>query len=306
MDVDRKALGQLVLRQGTDQAAHHCRVALAQVVDEPLASHVEPARQPVGELVGQHAPEAVGDRVLLGQRHHVARRALKHRDVLGLPSHRRNEGDRGGSAADHHDALAGVVEVLRPVLRMDDPAGEVLVALEVRAVTRGVVVVAGGGEEHPAGQPVHLVAVLHPHRPASVPRGPVGSEHLVPEADVLTEAVLLDGLAEIGEDLVGPGDGVVARPRLELVAEGVEVGVRADPGEAEQVPGPADRLARLEDREGPARQPGGQVTSHPDPGDPRADDQNIEVHTHRPASSSVERCSKGTPPGHPTSIGDRL
>ena len=39
-------------------------------------------------------------------------------------------------------------------------------------------------------------------------------------------------------------------PRLELVAEREHVGVRADPGIAEQVPGAAHRLARLEHREG--------------------------------------------------------
>ena len=69
------------------------------------------------------------------------------------------------------------------------------------------------------------------------------------EVDVRGDAVLGRPPREVGEDLVAVGDRVVAGPRLELVAERVQVRVRADAWVAEQVPGPADRVARLEDRE---------------------------------------------------------
>ena len=75
-----------------------------------------------------------------------------------------------------------------------------------------------------------------------------------PKRIVCCDVVLVDGLVQVGEDLVRPGDGVLARPRLERVAERVQVGVRADPRVAEQVPRPADRVAALEDRVRLARQ----------------------------------------------------
>ena len=62
-----------------------------------------------------------------GQRDDVARRALEHRHVRRPLGHRGDERHRGRAAADHHDALAGVVEVLGPVLRVDDLAPEALV-----------------------------------------------------------------------------------------------------------------------------------------------------------------------------------
>ena len=99
----------------------------------------------------------------------------------------------------------------------------------------------------------------------------------MPEADVGAEVVLLDGLAQVGQDLVGARNRVVARPGLELVAEGVEVGVGADAGVAEEVPGAPDGVATLEDREGLLRQAGLQVIRRADPGDAGADDQDVEV-----------------------------
>ena len=61
-----------------------------------------------------------------------------------------NQRDRGGAAADHHDLLAGVVEVFGPVLGMHDGAAELLDAGEVGGVALVVVVVAAA-EEHEAG-----------------------------------------------------------------------------------------------------------------------------------------------------------
>ena len=65
------------------------------------------------------------------QRHHVARRALQHRHVRRVGGHRRDQGDRGRAAADHHHPRAGVVEVGGPVLRVHDPAPEALLAREL-------------------------------------------------------------------------------------------------------------------------------------------------------------------------------
>jgi hypothetical protein len=68
--------------------------------------------------------------------------------VLGLVGQAGDEGDRGGTAADHDDPLALVVEVLRPLLGVHDRAGEALLALEMGPEALVVAVVAGG-DRHP-------------------------------------------------------------------------------------------------------------------------------------------------------------
>ena len=52
------------------------------------------------------------------------------------------QGHRRGPAADHHDALAAIVEVCRPALRVDQPSLEVLAAGKSRRVSLLIVVVA--------------------------------------------------------------------------------------------------------------------------------------------------------------------
>ncbi len=60
--------------------------------------------------------------------------------------------------------------------------------------------------------------------------------------DVVVEAVLGHGLAQVRQDPGRVGDGLLVPPRLELVTEGVQVRVGPDPRIAEQVPGPAGGL----------------------------------------------------------------
>ena len=97
------------------------------------------------------------------------------------------------------------------------------------------------------------------------------------EPDVAVDAVLGNRLAKVREDLVAAGDRVLVPPRLELVAEGVQVGVRADAGIGEQVPGAARRAARLQDRVRLARLLLLQVVGGADAGDACADDQHVDV-----------------------------
>ena len=66
-------------------------------------------------------------------------------------------------------------------------------------------------------------------------------------------------------------------PRPELVAEGEHVGVGADAGVAEQVPGAAEPLAALQHRDGLVRELGGQLAGRADAGQAGADDQDVEM-----------------------------
>src|SRR3712207_6895857 len=54
--------------------------------------------------------------------------------------------------------------------------------------------------------------------------------------------------SDVAQDVGTVGDRLLSRPRLEGVGEGGEVGVRPDPGIAEQVPGAADRVDRKSTR----------------------------------------------------------
>ncbi len=85
------------------------------------------------------------DRVVARDRHDVGGRALQHRDVSSLVRHRRHKRHSGCARADDHDALAGVVEVLRPVLRVNHFSLEAVAAGELGQEAFVVVVVTGAG-----------------------------------------------------------------------------------------------------------------------------------------------------------------
>src|SRR5665213_546632 len=97
------------------------------------------------------------------------------------------------------------------------------------------------------------------------------------EADVAVDPVLCRGLADVLADRVPVGDRLVAGPRLERVAERVQIGVRADTRIAEQVPGAAEVVAGLENRVALGRMCGLQVVRGADTGDAGSDDQHVEM-----------------------------
>src|SRR5215469_15771537 len=97
----------------------------------------------MSEAMRQQATQDARDGIIARQRQNIARRSLQHNYMCGGASHRRNDGDCGGSAADDDDALAGVVEVFGPVLRMDEAAAVVRQARVVGLIAGVVSEVAG-------------------------------------------------------------------------------------------------------------------------------------------------------------------
>ena len=253
------------------------RRAPAELVAAHREQHVLPADYAVGGLGRQELAQEVGDRVARRQRDDVAGRALKHRHVLGVPRHRRDERDRSRAAADHHHSLARVVEVLGPVLGVDDLPAEALGALEFRGERLVVAIVARAHEEEVARELHGLAVVLGLHRPARLLGRPLRSHHLVPEPDRRLDVVLARGLTDVAEDVGAVGDRLRLPPRLERVAEREHVGVRADARVAEEVPGAADGVAGLEDGKGLLGQLGAQVAGGADAREAGADDQDIDV-----------------------------
>ena len=277
--VDVVVLRKLAAHALADQAAHPPRPAAARLVEEERHQHVLPAHDRVDGLGREHAPQAIGERITSRERDHVARRALEHRHVLGAVRHRRDERDGGGAASDHHDPLARVVDVAGPVLRVDDPALEALAALELRQVALVVAVVARAAEQEAAGHAHRLPGVrpLGVHGPARIGARPLRPDHPVPEADPAVDAVLARRIAHVVEDRRPIGDRLRVLPRPERVAERVHVRVRADARVAEQVPGPADRIAGLEDRVGLAGAARLEMVAGADARQARADDQHVQV-----------------------------
>jgi hypothetical protein len=104
--------------------------------------------------------------------------------------------------------LPAVVEVLGPVLRVDDLAAEALEAGQLGREALVVAVVAARAEQ-PAGGHLEGLARVGPldldgpQRPLA---GPLGAHGPVAEADVAVDAVLLGGLADVGADRVAVGD----------------------------------------------------------------------------------------------------
>ena len=210
-------------------------------------------------------------------RHDIGRRPLQHRDMRRGLCHRWHQRHRGRAAADHHHALALIVEVVGPVLGMHDATGEVVDAIERGREPRGIIIIAAAHVQEAAGQRCGRTfrAGLDVERPPRIGGRPGRGEHADAEADVPIDPERGGGVGDIVADRLAPCDRLLARPGSEREAERVHVRVRSDPGIAEQVPGAADRVARLEDRIGLSRA----LRLHPvgriDTRQPGTDDQDV-------------------------------
>jgi hypothetical protein len=191
--------------------------------------------------------------------------------------HRGHQRDGGGAAADDRDAPAAVVEVRRPVLRVDDAAAELRFARPRGAVPLVVAVVTAAEVEHAAGEAPLGAGVGHRQRPARLGRGPVGPQQAVAVADGRAEAMLAHGVLDVAADGFAVGQRPRTGPRAEGVAERVHVGVGAHAGVAEQVPGAPDPLAGLEQHEARAGAEPAQVHGGADARQTGTDDDDVDV-----------------------------
>jgi hypothetical protein len=161
---------------------------------------------------------------------------------------------------------------------MDDATLEVGHAFPLGRVAFGVAVVALAHPEEARRDAEGLAGVetLALDGPAIVGARPGRRGDAMAIADVAREVVLLDHLAHVVQDLLGRGDRL-AGPRLEAIAEGVEVAVGADAGIAMGDPRPAVALLRFEHDEARAGALLGQVIGAAHAGDAGADDQDVEM-----------------------------
>ena len=251
--------GRLV-PEGLADAAEHQLARLVGMrsraaIEELPEGDVLATRDPVGDGVGQHLAQSASDRIAIGPGHDVCRRALKHRDVLDVGRHRRHERHRRRPGTDHHHALAAVVEIVRPALRVHDRTLEPLDAWQLGRITALVRVVPRAHEEERARDlgRVSLIGAVRSNRPKPLVGRPCCGVDVMPVADVTLDGILVGRLLQVGQDRLPTGDRLLMCPRLERVAQRVHVAVGSHPGIAEQVPRSAQPLATLEDHERPIR-----------------------------------------------------
>jgi hypothetical protein len=174
--VDVVAGGQVALQALAQRPLDHRRAAATQLVEGLGTEGVDPAGGALGVAGREGAAQRRGHRAAGRCRGDVAGGPLEHGHVGGGGGQRGHERDRGGAAADDHDSLARVVEVLGPVLGVHDGAPEAVHAGEVREAALVVAVVAAAGEQEPAGELHRLAGVgaLGGEAPAGVLARPGG------------------------------------------------------------------------------------------------------------------------------------
>src|SRR6187431_600828 len=164
---------------------------------------------------------------------------------------------------------------------MHQAAFEALHAKPLGRVALGVAVVAlahpqeARGELHPFRLPVGTHAD-DLELPTAGFGGPSVGLNRVPVANVLSQRILDNHVLHISQDL-GAGGDRWAHPWLESVAEGEQVAVRTDAGEAMRTPRATETVLRLQHDERLGRTLMLQVPGRSDAGDAGADDDNIEV-----------------------------
>ena len=113
--------------------------------------------------------------------------------MRGCLGHGRNQSDCGGAAADNNHALAGVVQVSWPELRMYYLASKRLLIGEFRSVALIVTVVTSADRQQAGLKGLLLLIALcirgnGGYRPQRRVAGPAGMGNLALEADVVGDA----------------------------------------------------------------------------------------------------------------------
>ncbi|MNQ55376.1 hypothetical protein D3C85_694700 [compost metagenome] len=237
---------------GEEKRAHHLRPASARKISAPIQQDIARAAQCVRPALRHDARQCSGHLVDRRQRVDIGRGALQHGDVLDAVRHRRNQGGRSCAATDHHDLLALIVQVLWPVLRVNQGAFEVLLAWEVGEKTIVVVVITGAAHKVFATVVSGFAARLMQRCQVPQPllAGPVCTGNLDPVLNLIGYAIFRSGVLDIFTDLRTIGQHLALVPRAELVAEAEHVRIGAYSWIAKQIPCSTDAVTALQDRQG--------------------------------------------------------
>ena len=270
---------QLALDHRQEQPAHGLRALAGTLVEQARNRDIPGPGQPIGGFLRQYLLQRQGDLISRRQRHQIGGRTLQHGDMGGFFRHGRHQGNRSRTTANHHHFLSGVIQVLRPVLRVHHLAFEVFLAGEIRLVALIVVVVTSAAHQETGRVGLRLAGffVLRRQLPAFFLTGPVRCLYRHTVADVPFHIVFPGGVGHVLLDRSTIGQHLATGPGPEVVAKGEHVGIGANAGVTEQIPGTAQRLSALQNGEALAGTFPFQMAGHANAGNPGANDQDVIV-----------------------------
>jgi hypothetical protein len=178
---------------------------------------------------------------------------------------------------DHDHVLVPVIEVLRPVLGMDDGSGEFVNTGKLRHVPLVLVVVARADDQEGRDERALLAtaSVFRLHEPPGLFGVPVGRLDFLAKLYPVADTEFVDRFVEIAQDLFAAGENFRSEPRLEVVGVRKHVGVGSYARIPEQVPGATDAAATLEYADPTAGKAPRQPAGYADAGDACANDQDV-------------------------------
>src|SRR5689334_24682826 len=143
--------------------------------------------------------QPVGDSILGWYRHDVGGRALEHSHVSRQRSHGRGQSDGGCATADYDHALAGVVQIFRPELGMQDLPTKLLNTGPLWQIALGIVIVAAAHKKEVTAKHMACTSslVFHRQRPARLLGRPGRPFHFVVVTYLLVNTILVGRFANI-------------------------------------------------------------------------------------------------------------
>ena len=264
------------------QLAHFPGLPARAPVEPGLKPRIFPARQTVGPGFGQQRAQGVGEPIARGARHHPGRRALQHNHLGGLLRHRGHQGNGGRSRTDDDHALAGVIEVLGPMLGVNEGSGKRFASGKIGLVAAVIAVVAGAQMQETRAQRRFGARCGMPDRDLPILRVglPIRTQHPLPIANQRFDAKLGRGFPHIAQDRRPVGNRPRFPPRFEGIAQRVHIAVRAHARVAKQIPGAAAVVARLDNTQAAVGTFALEMAGRADTREPGADNQYVDHIVH--------------------------
>ena len=165
---------------------------------------------------------------------------------------RRRQRHRCCTAPNQHNALSGIIEVVGPVLGVNDPSLKTFDPRPVWRVALIIVVVAGTHKEEGAGEPDRR-SIRHTHSihaPTRIDGRPGSAENAMPEMDLSIDPVFTRRLLNVAQDRWTVRHRLQPAPGTKTIAKRMHIRVRTDTRIAKEVPRAADGVTALKDGEG--------------------------------------------------------
>lgn len=204
---------------------------------------------------------------------------MHHRDMLGVVGHRRHERHSGCSAADHDDAFAAVIQVFRPMLRVNDLALEIVATRKNRRVPFVISIITGAGIKKIARVSFGLVVRTNQHidRPSRVIGRPRCRLHALMKPNFTVDTEFTRRVLHVRQYRRTVGNRFLLAPGPKRISEREHVRIRPNAGISEQIPRSAKRPPPFQNDVALLRQLGLQVITSRNARQAGAHDQYVEM-----------------------------